>query len=128
MERNDLDSAGFEDTQPTQPAELAELTTRDNKTDDLAEGEGSEKVTLIHLSEATLPLLANEDMAHRSDQAKEQAALVLSRLKTRMAARSVDLGIESLYAVHVHQPRWPAAFHDQAQLRKAHCPTAAQTS
>ena len=82
MGRNDLDAAGFEDTQPTQPAELAELTIRDNKTADLAEGEGSEKVTLIHLSEATLPLPANEDMAHRSDQAKEQAALVVSRLKT----------------------------------------------
>lgn len=82
MGRNELDAAGFEDTQPTQPAELSELTSPDNKTDDLAKGEGSEKVTLLHLSEAALPLPANEDMGHRSDQAKERAALVLSRFKT----------------------------------------------
>ena len=82
MGRNELDAAGFEDTQPTQPAELSELTSPDNKTDDVAKGEGSKKVTLLHLSEAASPLPANEDMAHRSDQAKEQAALVLSRFKT----------------------------------------------
>ena len=86
MGRNDLDAVGFENTQPTQPAELVELTTRQDKTDALAEGEGSEKVTLIRLTEAALslplPLPANEDMSHRSDQAKEQATLVLIRLKT----------------------------------------------
>ena len=83
MGRNDLDAAGFEDTQPTQPAELSELMTSEEKTEELMPGEGAEKITLVHLPEASLPstaLLIPAD--HHTDQAKEQAARVLGRLKT----------------------------------------------
>ena len=52
MGRNDLDAAGFEDTQPSQPAELIE------------------------------PLAADDDTGHHSDLAKERATTVLARLKT----------------------------------------------
>lgn len=82
MGRNDLDAAGFEDTQPTQPAELTELITAQDKTDESVVAEEPEKITLVHLPEATLPLAPNHNIDHHSEQAKEQAALVLSRLKT----------------------------------------------
>ena len=82
MGRNDLDAAGFEDTQPTQPAELTELMTAQDKTDEPIVGEEAEKITLVHLPEAALPLPPNQDIDHHSQQAKEQAALVLSRLRT----------------------------------------------
>ena len=78
MGRNDLDAAGFEDTQPTQPAELTELMAAVDKTDVPAVDEQAEKITLVHLPDAALPLPAD----HHSEQAKEQAAIVLSRLRT----------------------------------------------
>lgn len=93
MGRNDLDAAGFEDTQPTQPAELdalnelselselSELMTVDDKTDELAAREDAEKIALMHLPEPSLSLPANHDIGHHSEQAKAQAALVLSRLR-----------------------------------------------
>ncbi|MGB4116448.1 MAG: DUF1631 family protein [Polaromonas sp.] len=83
MGRNDLDAAGFEDTQPTQPAELTELTMPEEKTETLTPDEGVEKITLVHLPEVSLPsnaLLITAD--HHTEQAKERAAIVLSRLKT----------------------------------------------
>ena len=85
MGRNDLDAAGFEDTQPTQPAELNELTelmTVNDKADEVAAREVAEKITLVHLPEPGLPLSASLDVGHHSEQAKAQAALVLSRLRT----------------------------------------------
>jgi hypothetical protein len=78
MGRDDLDAAGFEDTQPTQPAELTELTLPEDKTEALTPDEGVEKITLVHLPEASLPIPAD----HHTEQAKAQAASVLSRLKT----------------------------------------------
>jgi hypothetical protein len=88
MGRNDLDAAGFEDTQPTQPAELSEVMTVDEKTDEVALVDGAEKITLVHLPEASSPEAALPEAAaaspadHHSDQAKAQAAMVLSRLRT----------------------------------------------
>ena len=85
MGRNDLDAAGFEDTQPTQPAELGELiesVTSNDKTDELAAVKEAEKMTLVHLPEASMSLPADHDKGHRSEQVQEQAALVLSRLRT----------------------------------------------
>ncbi len=81
MGRNDLDAAGFEDTQPTQPADLAELMVAADPVEALTAGDDSQneatQIRLVHLPEATLPLPAD----HHSDQAKEQAAVVLSRLR-----------------------------------------------
>ena len=82
MGRGDLDAAGFEDTQPTQPAELAELMVAADPIGEHAGGNNGEndatQIRLVHLPEATLPLPAD----HQTDQAKEQAAVVLSRLRT----------------------------------------------
>ena len=78
MGRGDLDAAGFEDTQPTQPAELAELMVAEDPVDELASEDEAAQIRLVHLPEATLPLPAE----HLSEQAKEQAAVVLSRLRT----------------------------------------------
>lgn len=88
--RGDLDAAGFEDTQPTQPAELVELIVADETVDDPAGNQVGQieggvdgqreaaQTTRHHLPETTLPLPAE----HLSEQAKEQAAVVLSHLRT----------------------------------------------
>ena len=91
MGRNDLDAAGFEDTQPTQPAELAELMVPGDAASGTVQASDFEYIAGLpepHAPNsalaptATLPVAATSDAGHRSDQAKEQAALVLSRLKT----------------------------------------------
>lgn len=83
MGRQDLDAAGFEDTQPTQPAELTELMMSDEKIEDPKLDTGAEKIMLVHLPETSLPKAALRATAdHHTEQAKEQAALVLSRLRT----------------------------------------------
>ena len=95
MGRDDLDAAGFEDTQPTHAAELAETveptietgththTGTQTEIDDhqpasTKEESTGEPISLADLPDATVPLPAE----HHSEQAKEQAAIVLSRLRT----------------------------------------------
>ena len=82
MGRDDLDAAGFEDTQPTQPAELIEPVVTDdavaNQTASTEEKNAAAQTRRVHLPEAALALPAG----HHGDQAKEQAAIVLSGLKT----------------------------------------------
>ena len=82
MGRNDLDAAGFEDTQPTQAAELAESITADSQTGEPSAAGDPENITLVHLPDDPLAMPSSHDIAHRSEQVKEQAALTLSRLKT----------------------------------------------
>ena len=86
MGRNELDAAGFEDTQPSQVAELSELTSPDDSVD-LAKVNEAEKISLP-TAKAFLPLPLGDDLRHRDDQAKEQATMVLSRLR---AGQWVDL-------------------------------------
>ena len=78
--RNDLDAAGFEDTQPSQAAELSELTSPDDAID-LGKVKNPEGIAMP-LPNAVLPLPAGDDMGHGSDRAKEQATEILSRFKT----------------------------------------------
>ena len=73
--RNDLDAAGFEDTQPSQAAELSELTSPDGAID-LGKVKDAEEIS-IATPQAVLPLPAGDDTGCDGDQAKE----VLSRLK-----------------------------------------------
>jgi len=79
--RKDLDFAGFEDTQPSQPAELSELTSPEDKLVDLAKIEDAEKISTPK-PEAVLTLPAGDVMGQVSEQTKEQTCEVLSRLKT----------------------------------------------
>ena len=74
--RSDLDAAGFEDTQPSQAAELSELTSPDDAID-LGKVKDPEE-TAVPMPIAVLPLPAGDDMGGSSDLATE----VLSRLKT----------------------------------------------
>jgi hypothetical protein len=82
MGRGDLDAAGFEDTQPTHPADLVQLMVAPDPVDAQAcEADGDQdaaQIRLVHLPEGTLPLPPD----HHSEEAKEQAAIVLSRLRT----------------------------------------------
>lgn len=81
MGRNDLDAAGFEDTQPTQAAELAEAIPCDSQTGELSAAGEPENTTLVYLPGAPVALPPNQNIDHRSEQVKAQAALTLSRLK-----------------------------------------------
>ena len=75
--RNDLDAAGFEDTQPSQAAKLSELTSPDDAID-LGKVKDPEEIPMPKpMPTAVLPLPAAGDMGSSSDQATE----VLSRLK-----------------------------------------------
>ncbi len=82
MGRSDLDAAGFEDTQPTQPADLTELMIADDGVDESAGTRDDDMATpairLVHLPNSSLPLPPD----HHSEQAKTEAAAVLSRLRT----------------------------------------------
>ena len=81
MGRKDLDAAGFEDTQPSQPADLSKLTSPDDRAVDPAKMEDAAKIAML-TPNTVLPLAAGDEMGHGSDQAKEQASEVLSLLKT----------------------------------------------
>ncbi len=78
MGRNDLDAAGFEDTQPTAPAELGSDELMDDRT--VEENRDAEAEL-----EPTPELLT---LDHNAPDAKEQASLVLQSLRT---GRWVDL-------------------------------------
>ena len=78
--RSDLDAAGFEDTQPSRPAELADLLVLENASAGEADAIAAEKITNMPVQPAALA--TGDDTEHRSDQAKKHAANVLSRLKT----------------------------------------------
>lgn len=78
MGRNDLDAAGFEDTQPTAPAELGQ----DGLIHDMMDEENREPDTAF---EAASSLLTDD---HNAPETRAQAALVLQSLRT---GRWVDL-------------------------------------
>lgn len=90
MPQGDLDAAGFEDSQLTQPAEVAEvaevaeldeldeLMVAEDPIDEQAGGDAAGQIRPVQLPDAVLPLPAEQN----SEQAKEQAAVVLSRLRT----------------------------------------------
>ena len=78
MGRGDLDAAGFEDTQPTHPAELVELMMVEGAADEQADSDEPAQLRLVHLPEATTAVATD----HRSEQIKLQAAVTLSSLKT----------------------------------------------
>ena len=78
MGRTDLDAAGFEDTQPTAPAELGQ----DGLMHDRMDGENREPDSAF---EAASLLLTGD---HNAPEIREQAALVLQSLRT---GRWVDL-------------------------------------
>lgn len=78
MGRHDLDAAGFEDSPLSQPADVAELIAPPSQANALAAGEGVEITLPTALAEPALPL----PVEPQSEAAKEQAAMILSRLKT----------------------------------------------
>ncbi len=82
--RNDLDAAGFEDTQPTQPAELTEIISAESadKLPAIQLGNGAEGEPAQAVPEPALAVLAS------SEQVREHAAAVLRSLK---AGSWVDL-------------------------------------
>ena len=82
MDRHDLDAAGFEDTQPTAPAELGSDELMNSMMGDSMNEDNTEAEAAFV---PALPLLAAD---HNAQETKEQASLVLQNLRT---GRWVDL-------------------------------------
>ena len=125
--RDDLDAAGFEDTLPSAPGELAPLEQEEQPEDLLAavSEPGAAEGQTAPEPAASFP--APVEPTPAAAMSRAEAGQILLRLRAGnwvgfvfeapLAACPTDLGQHQRHAVHVCKPRWPATLHDPAKLR-----------